>query len=297
MRVRSGESRAVMRHGRRGGFHGRCPRASARGFLYGSHLSLAHEALLGNNGEGGVAGAGVADQRSQDQSACGGSVPGGAQAASRERIAGKAEANVRRWGVGSPDQRHARGSSVKRIRPVNSRFNGPPARRAPSGRRPRCVHNAAAQRPRSPGGATAWPSGGRLHAPPRHPASRCWAGRRRLSIARPPGGPSPHNATTQRPRSPGGATAWPSGEPLAFAATAQGCRGHGWPDSREVRSHTTCRCRRGSACRTRTRTAGRIRRGTRTRSARAFRSALRARPSRSAHRRCLPSRAPAATCH
>jgi hypothetical protein len=234
-----------MRHGRRGGFHGRCPRASARGFLYGSHLSLAHEALLGNNGEGGVAGAGVADQRSQDQSACGGSVPGGAQAASRERIAGKAEANVRRWGVGSPDQRHARGSSVKRIRPVNSRFNGPPARRAPSGRRPRCVHNAAAQRPRSPGGATAWPSG----------------------------------------------------EPLAFAATAQGCRGHGWPDSREVRSHTTCRCQRGSACRTRTRTAGRIRRGTRTRSARAFRSALRARPSRSAHRRCLPSRAPAATCH
>jgi len=78
------------------------------------------------------------------------------------------------------------------------RLHTPPAR---SGRRPRRVHHAAAtRRPRSPGGATAWPSGGRLHAPLRHPASRCWAGHRRLLKARPPGGPPPHAASTQRPQ-------------------------------------------------------------------------------------------------
>jgi len=46
---------------------------------------LATESLALNQRDGGVGhvpGAGVADQRSQDQSACGGSVPGGAQAAS-----------------------------------------------------------------------------------------------------------------------------------------------------------------------------------------------------------------------
>jgi len=36
MRVRTGGSRAVVRHGRRGGFHARSPRAPARGFLDGS---------------------------------------------------------------------------------------------------------------------------------------------------------------------------------------------------------------------------------------------------------------------
>jgi hypothetical protein len=54
----------------------------------------------------------------------------------------------------------------------------------------------------------------------------------RLGEAEPPA------AAPRRPRSPGGATAPPSGEPSAFATTAQGCRGHGWPDSRKTRRRT-----------------------------------------------------------
>ena len=42
----------------------------------------------------------------------------------------------------------------------------------------------------------------------------------------------PSAAATRRPRSPGGATARPSGEPSAFAAMAQACGGQGWPRRR-----------------------------------------------------------------
>jgi hypothetical protein len=47
-------------------------------------------------------------------------------------------------------------------------------------------------------------------------------------------------AATVRRRSPGGATARPSGEPLAFAATAHGCRGHGWAGFRAGASLRAC---------------------------------------------------------
>ena len=82
----------------------------------------------------------------------------------------------------------------------------------------------------------------------------------------------------------------------AVPPTCQGCRGHGWPGSREARSRTTCPRRPGSGCRTRTRTAGRIRRDTRSRCGTASRCDHPARPSPPARTRCLPSRAPAATC-
>jgi len=49
-------------------------------------------------------GAGVADKRSRDQSACGGSVPGGAQSASSERTAG-ARSERPATGEGSPEPR------------------------------------------------------------------------------------------------------------------------------------------------------------------------------------------------
>jgi hypothetical protein len=50
----------------------------------------------------------------------------------------------------------------------------------------------------------------------------------------------PADAAVRRPRPPGGAAARPSGEPLAFAATAQGCRGHGWAGFRAGASLRAC---------------------------------------------------------
>jgi len=59
---------------------------------------------------------------------------------------------------------------------------------------------------------------------------RGWYSRRRCG---------PH-AAARRPRPPGGAAARPSGEPSAFAATAQGCRGHGWAGIRAGASLRAC---------------------------------------------------------
>jgi hypothetical protein len=101
------------------------------------------------------------------------------------------------------------------------------------------------------------------YAKPRHHASLCFAGRRRLSKARHPGGQSNETPGTQRPkaapracralgvpridasvepprrRSPAAATAAraggarPGGRALGATTPAQACGGHGWPRRRE----------------------------------------------------------------
>ena len=64
----------------------------------------------------------------------------GGRAPIRQRRIGRATANVRRRGMGSPDQRHARGSSGMRIRPAAGCWRGrcdPPRRRSDAAARAR----------------------------------------------------------------------------------------------------------------------------------------------------------------